>query len=139
MKKSASLLVTMGLGLGLAACNQADEPKQAAQVPETDVSNKVEQVTGQSDEKSNESTMANPFYQDSTLYMQFPAFDKIQNAHYAPAFEKGMADQLAEIAAIANNPEPATFENTLVAMEKSGQTLSPVSYTHLTLPTILLV
>ncbi len=127
MKKTASLLVTMGLGLGLAACNQADEPKQAAQVPETDVSSKVEQATDQSDEKSNESMMANPFYQDSTLYMQYPAFDKIENAHYAPAFEKGMADQLAEIEAIANNPEPATFENTLVAMEKSGQTLSRVA------------
>ena len=71
--------------------------------------------------------VTNPFLAPSTLPYFFPAFDKITVADYAPAFEKGMAEQLAEIAAIASNPEPASFENTLVAMEKSGQVLGRVS------------
>jgi len=70
---------------------------------------------------------ANPFYTQSPLYLQYPAFDQIDNAHYAPAFDRGMAEQLAEIEVIANNPAPATFENTMVALENSGQTLSRVS------------
>lgn len=70
---------------------------------------------------------ANPFYTQSPLYLQYPAFDGINNTHYAPAFERGMREHLAEVEAIANNPEPATFENTMIAMEKSGQILSRVS------------
>jgi peptidyl-dipeptidase Dcp len=69
---------------------------------------------------------ANPFAKPSTLPFNYPAFDKIQNAHYKPAFEEGMRQQAAEIEAIANNPKPATFENTIVAMERSGQLLSRV-------------
>lgn len=72
-------------------------------------------------------TMANPFFQDSSLYFNYPPFDKISNADYAPAFDKGMKIQLAEIAEITSNPEAATFENTFVAMEKGGQTLSRVA------------
>jgi len=79
------------------------------------------------DTATNVDSGTNPFYQDSSLYMQFPAFDKIFNSDYAPAFKKGMAENLVEINAIANNPEPATFENTMLAMEKSGQILSRVS------------
>src|SRR5690349_6272113 len=74
-----------------------------------------------------DSASANPFYGRSTLPFQYPPFDKIKNEHYRPAFEKGMADQVAEIQAIAGNPAPATFENTIVAMERSGQVLSRVN------------
>jgi peptidyl-dipeptidase Dcp len=70
---------------------------------------------------------ANPFFQPSTLPYAYPPFDRIHDADYRPAFDKGMADQLAEIAAIANNPESPTFENTIAAMEKSGQLLARVS------------
>ncbi len=70
---------------------------------------------------------SNPFAQPSTLPFQYPAFDKIGNDAYAPAFEEGMRQQLAEIDAIANNKKPATFENTIVAMERSGQLLNRVS------------
>jgi peptidyl-dipeptidase Dcp len=70
---------------------------------------------------------ANPFYAKSTLPYQYPPFDQIKNDHYRPAFEKGMAEQVAEIQAIANNPAPATLENTIVAMERSGQTLNRVN------------
>ena len=74
-----------------------------------------------------EATGTNPFYQESTLYFKYPPFDKIKNAHYAPAFGKGMAEQLAEIEAIADQDDAPTFENTIVAMEKSGQLLNRVA------------
>ncbi|MRX09292.1 dipeptidyl carboxypeptidase II [Pseudoduganella sp. FT25W] len=70
---------------------------------------------------------SNPFAKPSTLSFGYPAFDKIKNEDYAPAFEEGMRQNAAEIEAIANNKKPATFDNTIVAMEKSGQLLSRVS------------
>ncbi|HEX6927821.1 MAG TPA: M3 family metallopeptidase [Gammaproteobacteria bacterium] len=69
----------------------------------------------------------NPFFQESTLPFHAPAFDRIRNEHYVPAFEKGMTEHLAEIEAIANNPEPPTFENTMITMEKSGRLLNRVA------------
>jgi peptidyl-dipeptidase Dcp len=63
----------------------------------------------------------NPFYAASTLPYQAPPFDKIKDTDYQPAFEAGMAEQRKEIDAIANNPAAPTFENTLVALEKSGE------------------
>jgi peptidyl-dipeptidase Dcp len=70
---------------------------------------------------------SNPFAKASTLPFNYPAFDKIKNEDYAPAFAEGMRQQAAEIEGIANNKKPATFDNTIVAMEKSGQLLSRVS------------
>ncbi len=67
---------------------------------------------------------ANPFYAPSTLPFQAPPFDKIQDTDYQPAIEAGMEEQLAEIRAIADNPEPPTFDNTIVALEKSGRLLT---------------
>src|SRR3954465_8816610 len=68
----------------------------------------------------------NPFFSPSTLPFQAPAFDKITNADYQPAMEAGMAEHLKEIEAIANNSAAPTFENTFVAMEKSGRLLQRV-------------
>ena len=70
---------------------------------------------------------ANPFYAQSTLPFQAPPFDRIQDADYEPAIEAGMVAQRKEIDAIANDPAAPTFENTLVAMERSGQLLARVS------------
>ncbi len=64
---------------------------------------------------------SNPFYAESTLPFHAPPFDKIKDTDYQPAIEAGMAQQREEINAIANNPAPATFENTIVAMEKTGR------------------
>lgn len=64
---------------------------------------------------------SNPFYSPSPLPFQAPPFDKIRDEDYEPAIEAGMAQQLAEIQAIADNPTAPTFANTLVATEKSGQ------------------
>jgi peptidyl-dipeptidase Dcp len=63
----------------------------------------------------------NPFYAASSLAFHAPAFDKIKDSDYQPAIDAGMAEQLKEVDAIANNPAPPTFENTFVALEKSGQ------------------
>ena len=70
---------------------------------------------------------ANPFYAPSSLPFQAPPFDKIQDSDYQPAIEAGMAQQLAEIRVIADNPEPPSFENTVVALEKSGRLLDRVN------------
>ncbi|MGQ0587213.1 MAG: M3 family metallopeptidase [Gammaproteobacteria bacterium] len=77
--------------------------------------------------ESSAQVAANPFFEPSTLPYQYPRFDLIKDEHYLPAFEKGMADNLKEIEAIAGNPAPATLENTIVAMEKSGQLLGRVN------------
>src|SRR5579871_346527 len=66
---------------------------------------------------------SNPFAQPSTLPFQAPPFDRIKDADYQPALEEGMRQQIAEIEAIANNSAPPTFENTIVAMEKTGRLL----------------
>lgn len=65
----------------------------------------------------------NPFMKPSPLQYQAPEFDKIKDSDFKPAFDYGLAQQDAEIQKIANNPEKATFENTLVALEKSGEVL----------------
>jgi peptidyl-dipeptidase Dcp len=68
----------------------------------------------------------NPFYRPSALPLQAPPFDKIKDTDYQPAFDEAMREQRAEIAAIANNKHAPTFENTIVALEKSGRMLDRV-------------
>lgn len=74
-----------------------------------------------------EEISANPFFTASALPCQLPDFAAIEAAHYLPAFEHGFAQQLAEIAVITGRPEAATFENTVVAMERSGAVLTRVA------------
>ena len=69
----------------------------------------------------------NPFYKKSELYMSYPPFDLIEDEHYLPAFTKGMSDHLKEIDLIINNSEKPTFENTILAMELSGELLNRVA------------
>jgi peptidyl-dipeptidase Dcp len=68
----------------------------------------------------------NPFYVQSTLPFHAPPFDKIKDSDYQPAIEAGMAQQISEVQAIANDPAPPTFENTIVALEKTGQSFNRV-------------
>jgi peptidyl-dipeptidase Dcp len=70
---------------------------------------------------------ANPFFSESSLFMKYPPFDQIEDDHYMPAFEAGMAEELAEIEAIANQAAAPTFENTFLPMELSGKTLERVA------------
>lgn len=68
-------------------------------------------------------TNANPFTHASTLPYELPPFADIKEEHYLPAFYEGCTAQLAEVQAILDTPGGATFENTIVALEKSGQML----------------
>ncbi|MGW4641379.1 M3 family metallopeptidase [Sphaerisporangium sp. NPDC004334] len=69
----------------------------------------------------------NPFFAPSALPYRLPPFAEIREEHYAPAFERGMAEQLAEVEAIAAGEEAPTFDNTVAALERSGELLSRVS------------
>ncbi|TLY50217.1 MAG: M3 family metallopeptidase, partial [Gammaproteobacteria bacterium] len=99
----------LAMSIALAACAQAphkpEGTKTAAAAP----------------------VVVNPFFSASTLQYQAPPFDKIHDADYAPAFEEGMKQQLAEVEKIANSAEAPTFDNTIVATEKTGALLTRVS------------
>jgi peptidyl-dipeptidase Dcp len=77
--------------------------------------------------------VTNPFLAPSPLPHRFPDFDAIREEHYLPAFAAGMAEQRAEVAAITADAAPATFENTIEALERSGETLRRVSSVFFTL------
>lgn len=71
-------------------------------------------------------SLENPFAQRSTLPYELPPFEHITDAHYLPAFLAGCEEQLAEVQAITNNADTPTFENSVVALERSGQLLGRV-------------
>src|SRR4029078_5548021 len=71
--------------------------------------------------------VTNPLLPESTLPSRLPPFAEIKDEHFAPAFEQGMADELEENASLAGNPAPATMDNTIVALERSGELLDRVS------------
>jgi peptidyl-dipeptidase Dcp len=102
----------------LAGCGKAPAPRPQTEDAGQDAASKTETMS--SDEQSN------PFFTASTLPYASPPFDRITDDHYLPAFERGMQEQLAEIEAIASDPQPPSFENTIVAMERSGRTLDRV-------------
>src|SRR2546429_7542789 len=77
------------------------------------------QITGVSATSLND----NPFAIESALPYHYPAFDKLKDEHFVPAFEAGMREQLKEIEPIANNSEEPTFDNTIVALERTGRLL----------------
>ena len=70
----------------------------------------------------------NPFFTEYTTPFGVPPFEQIKVEHYKPAFLKGMEEQTAEVEAIVNNPDKATFENTIVALDRSGELLMKVAY-----------
>ena len=69
----------------------------------------------------------NPFFTDYKTPFQIPPFEEIKMEHYQPAFEQGMKEHIDEINAIADNKAAPTFENTIVAMERTGKTLDKVA------------
>jgi peptidyl-dipeptidase Dcp len=71
----------------------------------------------------------NPLFVPSPLPFGYPRFDRIRNEHFQPALEHGMAEQIKEVEVIANNPEKPTFDNTIVALERSGRLLSNAQLT----------
>lgn len=66
---------------------------------------------------------ANPLMSESSLPFHYPQFDKLKDEHFVPALEAGMREQLKEIEPIANSSEKPTFENTIVALERTGRLL----------------
>lgn len=70
---------------------------------------------------------SNPFFQPSLLPYQAPHFDEITNDHYRPAFDEGKRIKRAEVVAIAGDPAEPTFENTYLALEKTGAMLGRVT------------
>jgi peptidyl-dipeptidase Dcp len=117
MKSQLPLALGTALVLTLAGCSKTDSTEVAKTAPETPTETTMTTSPAES----------NPFFAESPLYMYYPQFDKIENSHFVPAFERGMEEQLAEIEAIANQAEAPTLDNTMIPMERSGQTLNRVA------------
>ena len=110
---SRTVVLAAAISLALAACSGKES------TPVSDTKNPPAQ------QPADAST--NPLLSASTLPFQAPPFDRIQDSHYLPAFEEGMRQHLAQVRQIADNPEPASFANTIEALERSGETLTRVS------------
>jgi peptidyl-dipeptidase Dcp len=95
------IILLFGAGMIFAACGKAEE--EPAAPPE------------------------NPFFAEFDTPYQVPPFDIIKPEHFLPAYEKGMAEQKADIEALVNDPEAPTFENTIAALDRSGKLLNNVS------------
>lgn len=111
MKKALMAVAVAGC-FGLAAC--------AAKSPSAS--------TVEKPMPASQAETANPLLQLSELPYHYPQFDKIKDEHFAPAFEIGMKQGKAEVEAIADSKEAPSFDNTIVALEKSGLALSRVNY-----------
>lgn len=75
-----------------------------------------------------ETTSDNPFLAEYTTQFEIPPFDQIKTEHYLPALKAGIEEQNKEIEAIVNNSEAPTFENTILTLDNSGQTINKVAY-----------
>ncbi|MFB3078380.1 MAG: dipeptidyl carboxypeptidase II, partial [Lysobacterales bacterium] len=118
MKIRSTLTLTVVMALTAAACSKTDT--ELATMPAVAETNNKEAA-------AMTAVSENPFFTQSTLYFQLPPFAQIEDSHYAPAFERGMEEQLAEINLIATDSAAPTLDNTLVAMERSGQMLTRVA------------
>ena len=112
MIKLTHTLTAAAIVMALAGCSQAPETKSTASADPV-----------QAESIATENVLLQDF---KGPYGGVPAFDKMDLSDLKPAMEAAMAEHLAEIEAIANNPEPPTFENTIVAMERAGSTISNV-------------
>jgi peptidyl-dipeptidase Dcp len=115
------LLALTGAAL-LAACSGSDDSTQEASANNSAITSAAT--------ASNENVAVpatNPFFEPSALPLQYPPFDLIRDDHYLPAFERGMEEQLAEIAAITAQADAPTFENTILPLERSGRLLNRVA------------
>src|SRR5882762_4692244 len=80
-------------------------------------------VIAQTSPAQNSDMADNPLLTESSLPYHVPPFDKIKDEHFAPAIDAGMREQLKEVESVANNSEKATFDNTIVALERTGRLL----------------
>jgi peptidyl-dipeptidase Dcp len=116
--------LVIATSLALAACSQSsdqvDKPAPASSTPKPAAA-----ATTASDTPANAS---NPFFVESTLPFHAPDFTKIKDADFQPAIEEGMKQKLVEVEQIANQAAEPTFDNTFVALERSGALLSRVQH-----------
>jgi peptidyl-dipeptidase Dcp len=117
-------LLVIATSIALAACSQPSSNDAAKNAPTSSATAPAKTTSAAAPVA--DATAGNPFFAASTLPFQAPPFDKIKDSDYQPAIEEGMKRQLAEVDKIANNPEPPTFENTYVALEKTGVMLNRV-------------
>ena len=120
MKLPLTLQLCFFLVLGLALLTSCSESQKA--LPAVIQENQNDQSMANVGE-----TTINPFFEESPLYLNYPPFDRIENSHYLPAFERGMEEQLAQLSEIVNQAFAPTFENTIIPLELSGQLLSRVA------------
>jgi peptidyl-dipeptidase Dcp len=107
---SRTVVLAAAISLALAACSGKES------TPVSEAQNAPAQQPAEAS--------TNPLLTASSLPFQAPPFDKIKDSDYLPAFEEGMRQHLADVRKIADSAEPATFDNTIVAMERSGETLT---------------
>ncbi len=112
MIKLTHTLTAAAIVMALAGCSQAPETNSTANAD-----------TAQAEAIATENVLLQDF---KGPYGGVPAFDKMELSDLKPAMEAAMAEHLEEIEAIANNPEAPTFQNTIVAMERAGSTISNV-------------
>ena len=115
--KKHSLSIVLSVAV-LTACSQQPAP---VATPEEPVTTSTAETTTTAAPTPAET---NPFFTASTLPFQAPPFDRIKDSDYQPAIEEGMKRQLAEVDVIANNTEAPTFDNTILALERSGDLLT---------------
>ncbi|MBC3765644.1 M3 family metallopeptidase [Neptunicella marina] len=111
------LAAAVAAAVSLSACsdNTPTQPKQETQMTQS----------------------TNALLQKSSLYLNAPEFNKIKTSDFAPAFKQALSENKAEIEQIANNPDSPTFDNTLVALEKSGRLLTHVSKIFFNLSSVI--
>lgn len=115
MKK---LIFVIGASLVVTACSESSEVSAPTLESASD--------TMTTNDNAPE-TAENPFFEQSTLQLGYPPFDVVDESHYMPAFQRGMQEQLAEIEAITAAVDTPSFDNTIVALERSGQLLDRVA------------
>ena len=126
--KALQRLTGITLGLVFTACASAPQKPEAVAAPATTLAAPPATAPAPRAASSPTATSAdNVFLKPSPLPYEMPPFDKITDASYRPAFEAGMAEQRREIASIANEVIAPGFENTIVALERSGRILYRVS------------
>ncbi len=87
-------------------------------------------ATGCNQTANKMSDSSNPFFSEYDTPFQVPPFDRIENAHFMPAIERGITLHKAEIEEIINNPEEPAFDNTLAALDRSGMQLNRVEFVY---------
>ena len=109
MKNITSVVLISSLGLGISCSTMKPIPPKPVMKDPTAM--------------RADSVFVNPFAKESSLQYQAPEFDKIKDSDFKPAFDYGLKVNEKEIDAIANNKTTPTFENTVIALEKSGKVL----------------